>query len=348
MIYVILCPAFKSSEDEFEKLLKIGYTEDSKKDRRFYQYKAHNPTIKVLYEISNGTLELENLIHSYFNKYKYGDFGKEWFIWDEEIIQFFETYKTVDDLLTILDSDYIRRCPKKRFNGFVKFSYAVIDKCLNLKMKLCNDFTMDQALDSREQCYNELDKSGLIIKNGVIKYIINYFDLTMDQYQDFTDLTKLSNTVSKFIQDFNNLPGFYDKMKAICESDFSENERFMILEQVPILYKNLYLQMGPERLKANSYNITFIKKELYNNNIVENNNQDICSLFLQYFKIGEKYLLSDIKNTIKQIYVTVGLECKPKAIEIEKYFEVRKIQVTNKETGKKDHGYEILKIKSAT
>ena len=179
------------------------------------------------------------------------------------------------------------------------------------------------------------------------------FDIQQIDYADrFTVFNKLietgivSSCLRRFVEDFNTLPGFYEKMKAVCESDFSENERMMILEQVPILYKNLYLQMGPERLKANSYNITFIKKELYNNNIVENNNQDICSLFLQYFKIGEKYLLSDIKNTIKQIYITVGLESKPKAIEIEKYFEVRKIQVTNKETGKKDHGYEILKKKN--
>lgn len=342
MIYVISSPAFKDNES-FERLLKIGYTEDSKKDRRYYQYKAHNPTIKVLYEISNGTLELENLIHSYFSKYKYGDFGKEWFIWDEEIIQFFETYKTVDDLLTILDSDSIRRCPKKRFNGFVKFSYAVIDKCLNLKMKLCNDFTIDQALESREQCYNELDKSGLIIKNGVIKYIINYFDLTMDQYQDFTDLTKLPNTVSKFIQDFNNLPGFYDKMKAICESDFSENERMMILEQVPILYKNLYLQVGPDRLKANSYNITFIKKELkdYENN----NNIDVKSEILKSFQLGHRYSLAEIKLILGNIYKSINYISTPKASDLTNYFELRSVKFFDNIQNKTVHGYEILKKK---
>ena len=345
MIYVILSSAFKD-DNSFEKLIKIGYTDDSKKDRRYYQYKSHNPTIKILYEIPNGTVELEDLIHSYFEKYRYSDFGKEWFMWDEEIIQFFETYKTVEDLLTILDSDFIRRCSKQRFNGFVKFSYEVIDMCLNLKMRLCSDLTIDQALECRKLCYEELDKSGLVVKDGVVKFILNYFDLTMDQYQDFIDYTKLPKNISEFIQEFNSLPTFYDKMKALCESNFNDLEKSIILEQVPITFKTYYNLLGPITLKACGYNITNIRKKLEIDKSNKNNVDDLLKLVYSTFNIGEKYLLSNIKLILSDLYNKANYLASPKATDIEKYFEVKKFQITNKETGKRDNGYEILKKKA--
>ena len=36
----------------------------------------------------------------------------------------------------------------------------------------------------------------------------------------------------------------------------------------------------------------------------------------------------------------------PKASDLEKYFELRPCKVTNKETGKRDHGFEILRRKN--
>lgn len=343
MIYVISSPAFKDDES-FERLLKIGYTEDSKKDRRYYQYKAHNPTIKVLYEIPNGTLELENLIHSYFNKYKYGDFGKEWFIWDEEIIKFFETNKTVEDLLSILNLEFIRGCSKRRFNGFTKFSYDIIDKCLNLKLKLCDDFSLDQVLESRELCYRELDKSGLILEEGVIKFIVNYFDLTLDQYTEFINI-KLPENILGFVEDFNNLSTFYDKMKALCESPFNNLERSIILEQIPITFKNYYNLLGPITLKACGYNITNIRKKLEINQSNDENFSNLSKLIDSTFITGGKYLLSDVKIKLKELYDKSNYLASPKATDIENYFEVRKFQSTNKETGKRDYYYEILKKK---
>lgn len=353
MIYVILSSAFKD-DNSFEKLIKIGYTDDSKKDRRYYQYKSHNPTIKILYEIPNGTVELEDSIHSYFEKYRYSNFGKEWFMWDEEIIQFFETYKTVEDLLTILDSDFIRRCPKQRFNGFVKFSYEVIDRCLNLKMRSCSDFTMDQALEYRKLCYEELDKSGLVIKDGVVKFILNYFDLTMDQYQDFIDYTKLPKNISEFIQEFNSLSGFHDKMRALCESSFNENEKIMILEQVPLLYKNMYLIFGPVRLKAKSYNITNLRRELLPvEEVVEvktpleiEQENRVRNKIYNTFEIGHRYLLSDIKNKLGDIYKDLDYKCSPKASDLEVYFDLGKIRFPKDLSGRRSPGYEILKKKA--
>ena len=160
MIYVILCPAFKSSEDEFEKLLKIGYTNDDKKDRRYYQYISHNPTIKVLYEIPDCNVDIENLLHSYFSKHRYPNFGNEWFYWNEEIIDFFENHKTRDSILGSIEPDIIVGCSKRRFKGFNEYVYKIIDKCLNYKMKIESNYTIDLAMKDRDLCFSKVDLSN--------------------------------------------------------------------------------------------------------------------------------------------------------------------------------------------
>ena len=174
------------------------------------------------------------------------------------------------------------------------------------------------------------------------------FDIQQIDYADrFTVFNKLietgiiSNNLRKFVENFNTLPGFYEKMKAICESDFSENERMMILEQVPILYKNLYLQMGSERLKANSYNITFIKKEVmsYENN----SNIDIRSEILKSFDIGRRYSLAEIKAILGDIYNNVNYIATPKASDLSNYFELKSVKFFDIKLNKSVNGYEILK-----
>ena len=55
MIYLIRTKYEKIS------LLKIGYTEDSKKKSRYTNYRLHNPLFELLYEIPEGTEEHEKL-----------------------------------------------------------------------------------------------------------------------------------------------------------------------------------------------------------------------------------------------------------------------------------------------
>ena len=50
MIYLIKSAGYDENENLIH-LLKIGYTEDNNRDRRFMSYKLHNPTCKILYEI---------------------------------------------------------------------------------------------------------------------------------------------------------------------------------------------------------------------------------------------------------------------------------------------------------
>ena len=155
----------------------------------------------------------------------------------------------------------------------------------------------------------------------------------------------INNEISLFVKNFNTLPTFYDKMRAICESPFSDLERSIILEQVPITFKNFYNQLGPVILKACGYNITNIRKRLETTQSNEETLDGLLNLIYSNFLVGERYSLSNVKVVLKDLYKKSNYIASPKASDLERYFEVRKIQVTNKETGKRDYYYEILKKK---
>jgi len=86
------------------------------------------------------------------------------------------------------------------------------------------------------------------------------FDIQQIDYKDrFTVFNTLvnqgllnsSSNISKFIEEFNSLPKFSDKMKFLCESKFSESEVCVILDQIPLTYKKYYQTLGPDRCRAN-------------------------------------------------------------------------------------------------
>ena len=185
-------------------------------------------------------------------------------------------------------------------------------------------------------------KNDLVIISEKRAFDIQQVDYA-DRFSVFNKLAEMemiSNDIQEFIKIFNTLSGFYDKMKAICESPFTDNEKFIILEQVPILYKNMYIKVGPSRLKANGYNITAVRQEI---SIKENNNKiDIKSEIFNYFIVGNRYSLVLVKNILKSIYNSVGYNATPKASDLENYFNLKQVKFFDDVQKKSVHGYEIL------
>ena len=178
------------------------------------------------------------------------------------------------------------------------------------------------------------------------------FDIQQIDYKDrfsvfyrLEEVGMVTNGIHEFVKIFHTLPTFYDKMKALCESPFSELERRVILEQVSITFKNFYNQLGPIQLKACGYNITNIRKKLETNVINDQKSDNLEKTIFATFSVGEKYSLSSIKLILGDLYSQVGYISSPKATDLGNYFDVKKMQVTNKDTGKRDYYYEILRKK---
>ena len=111
------------------------------------------------------------------------------------------------------------------------------------------------------------------------------------------------------------------------------------------MFKNCYELLGPDRCKALSYNKTEISREIENLKISKFSKEPLVESIYSKFYISLKYTKQEIKNILRDIYEDLGYSKTPKASDLEEYFELRPCQITNKETGKRDNGFEIIKKK---
>ena len=169
----------------------------------------------------------------------------------------------------------------------------------------------------------------------------------VNQIQGENNIVLCQDSSTNFLTNFDSYTRFTDKMKLLCSFDFIGNgvDLDYILDSIPLVFKNYYLTVGPEKIRNLQYKNSVILEEY---NRLKGNQLNLDSLknkLYSAFLIGNRYTKAYIKIRLTEIYNNLGIQSSPKATDIEDYFEVKKVQIINKETGKKDHGYELIKIK---
>ena len=164
--------------------------------------------------------------------------------------------------------------------------------------------------------------------------------------EEGTAVVNLSR-VEEFLITFDSLSQFTDKMKLLYDASFEFNEEEMnsILFEINIIYRNYFTVLGRDRIRAlqfRKYALDAEYEKLYNN---QHKLTDLNKIIFSTFLVGKKYTKLFIKDKLSEIYKTLGINLSPKANDIENYFEVAICKVTNKETGKRDHCYGIIKKK---
>ena len=327
MIYLI------SVEYRYETLLKIGYTADKNSRKRFDTYKVHNPKSVVLFTIPGGTEKHEKAIHNKFRSFLYPDYGNEWFNFDQSIIDFFTTHTTKESLEN--DLIEITTVDSKDIPGLHKEINRLVNRWLCLESdtpeKLHkNYYRIKQII---VDCRNTI-RNDILKEEDILPYLIEKYDIS-DDIQ-----SQLYFSQDDIVIKFKGLPTFRDRMKFLCKEDIDNISD--ILNQIPLVYKVYYIALGPERCKALNYEVTKISKEFSDMQFDKSQLEDEI---YKTFTIGEHYTKAGIKETLKNLYKFLGYNKTPKANDLEKYFEIRPCKITNKETGKKDHGFEIIKRK---
>ena len=201
-----------------------------------------------------------------------------------------------------------------------------------------------------------------VLNNLVLIVEERAFDIQQVDYRDrfsvFNTLTnrnlmRSGDDIKKFLSDFEKLNDFRFKMKAICESDFDENAKLAILDQVPLVYKTYYLTLGPKRCKAHGYNVTDIRREYEDVKlgiIKEKEKKEekeekvdkeaLLDHIYNTFQVGEFYFNSDIKIKLGIIYKNLNCSINPKATDLSDYFKTKR--ATKVIDGKKIEGLKIL------
>jgi len=353
MIYLIISKGedLQEGKGNIKTYYKIGYTGDGGNDeRRFNTYYLHNPFCKVLYTIPGGTERHESLIHNRFKDLRV--YRREWFEDDDDgsIVNFFNTYKTVDDLNNVLgvgDPKYfVRDATGKLTEEFIELR-SYIKNCLNIfynkkitsSLTLKNSNNIESDLTRNIKYYvGEIGKSIFTEDNFLDKFEEDMGESIRQVMEENEKL--LEKPILDFIEHFNTLSSFNDKLKTLCESGFSESEVSVILDQVPLIYKNYYLVLGPERCKANGYNVTYVDRE-YSATVM--NKDGMKEEIYQRFSVGEVYSNKEAKEVLTEIYSKHNYNKSPKANDLENYFEVVRTKKPADETGFRATGLKLIK-----
>ena len=194
----------------------------------------------------------------------------------------------------------------------------------------------------------------LVLVNEIRAFRIQQIDYK-DRFSVFSSIRSnltpddiINRDVTKFLCIYETLTTIHDKLKMLCEYRFmSEDITQIVLGQIPDSdeVKSYYLALGPQRLRALSYSVTFIKKEL---GIVTFSPELLINTITLNFNPGEKYSLANLKTKLGNLYSSINYTATPKANDILNYFEVREISIyERKEDGsrKKIRGYELLNRK---
>lgn len=340
MVYLIYVNHFDKEENKLLELLKIGYTADNKKEIRYQTYKLHYPLFKVLYEIPDANTLDEKRLQKYFQEFRYSDYGLEWFKYDKSIVDYFKTHTTKDSLNDLGEICLTDRSKLWKFRDYVE---KVITRLVNYKISI-KELTIEEGLGRVKSITSEvIDDVGIRSKVRLYKYLTETYNISED-ILDFGE--RIENPeILNFMREFESKTIFSEKMRLLCLSNFSDSELSAVLELIPILYKNYYNTLGKSKIGALSYKKHLLDKEC--NRIL--NNQGVASScaerIVSYFCIGKRYLKTEIKQALSVIYKDTGLDLTPKASDLEKYFELKEVNLVDHSTNKRVKGFEILSKK---
>ena len=222
-------------------------------------------------------------------------------------------------------------------NSSYKDDYVAVNKIIN-------DTTGDVIL---KPVLNEL-----VLVNEIRAFKIQQIDYK-DRFTVFTtvhnQLTQddiMNRDILEFMRLYETKTTMFDKFKLLCEYGLSKEEIEVVLCQIPDTdeVKSHYLSLGPQKLKALSYNITRIRREL---GIVMFSPELLIQEVYSEFREGEKYTLSNLKNKLSSIYSSINYDSTPKANDIEKWFEAKEVLFNKIVDGKRKRikGYELIKSK---
>lgn len=332
MLYLINETFYNKNTKEIIDILKIGYTSDTiKSGSRYTTYLNHCPEAKLLYEIPGGTLDHEAALLSKFHHLLYK--GNEWFRYSQEIIDYFKTHRDLESLSDL-------RLPEIQHEAEIK-DYC--GKCLNLLLHervSCGELSLEQATNSVKPMLDVLLSKRFKNIVQIDRYFLSVFDF--DTHKNDIKSVK----ITEFLVQFDSYTQFTEKMKFLCNSvnSFSEEEFSSILGSIDIIFKNYYITLGKERIRALQYRKYALDSEYQRQKNNQFNSKNLDDIVYSEFKVGEKYLKSYIKQRLGEIYESLGIKLSPKAIDLEKYFELKLVDVVD-EFGKRTKGFKLINKK---
>ena len=204
---------------------------------------------------------------------------------------------------------------------------------------------------------NIVSKPGVKIKKAALNKLVmiaeqRAFDIQQVDYKDrFNVFNAISENdinsdyqkdVLRFFEEYEKLTTLSAKLKFFCEYQCELGVKNVILSQITEKHFHEYIDsLGPEKLRAEGYNISRINKRL---RIISFDKDELSRRIKVSFSVGNKYSLFEIKNTLCDIYQDCGYEKSPVASDLGEYFEIKRTKLKDN-SGSWIHGFEIINYK---
>lgn len=239
MLYLIQ-DSYKDENNNYHDILKIGYAKNI--DSRLTQYNTHNYGYTLLKE-REGDEDLEKHLHSYFNRYRLGN--TEWFEYDKEIVDLFDTI-TLTTPLPIESITYDPRVFSKtssnlkdKKNPELIHLFRCIFKLLRTKNNEVDEILKEELEKLDIKLYNKCHISKY---EELYDYLINQVNERVNKIKE--EQKRLSSLLSSFsfvhtnpilVEEIDNQYSFIEKDKfindVILQSITSTDKDLIIIDQ---------------------------------------------------------------------------------------------------------------------
>ena len=200
---------------------------------------------------------------------------------------------------------------------------------------------------------NRVDGNKLPVFNDLVMIAEERaYDIQQVDYKDrFTvfNVIKSNNLkldeIGQYIEYLRNpsVGTMSERLRKLSESEeFTDEEKSLIARQVSEKFDKYYNILGPERCAQLGYNVTSINREIDNLKVSDD---DIKKKFMEAFKVGDKVSNIELKEKVGDLYKELDLNLSPKARDLDKYFQIKKVKVKDLKTNSFINGLEILGVK---
>lgn len=309
-------------------ILKIGYTDNL--SNRMHEYFYANPGMEII-STREGDELLEDMIQMYlkFLGYQYQKDGRlnEWFINDPRVYQIFH----------ISQDKLEKKLWKSR------------EKIFNISKRpdlLAYEYLKDKNINRYKGIEFNVLGRGKVIPVKHNKLDVEYQGYMISTRKNFNVNLVDNNIIRDFLLNFYNTNIFAEKMKLFCEFMDEHGEdpyvKNTLLHKIPDpKFLNYYNFLGTAGCRAISY-----KENLILNKIRDSLNQDTVFLeVIKVFKVGDRLTKKDIKTSLAKIYARSNIKATAKAIDLRRWFEIKRIMITPEKGSKRVGGFEILALR---
>jgi hypothetical protein len=287
-LYVLLLPHM-DKEYNLSYKVKFGYTEnlDSRMKNGYLAYYGEEGCQILHIYKGDFTKEIdEAAIKQYLKEYLL--FGDEWFKCCKEVLEFFNTYDTSEKLKQKISEIPINN--KKSIEVY-KVSTRLID-CVYIE--IFSDLPFVEKI-------NRCEKLEKIIKHytpiNQLEYIKSVYGLDESVISNHANIL-----VIELAEQFINLKSKEDRLKFIVSLENKNLTSFDLIDfflLIPNKYNNYYDFLGFEGIKNFNYNETKIKERV--KYLRECKDLEFKKEMLKSFKVGDFYLVTEVKNIIDNI-----------------------------------------------